>query len=130
MKIAVTFQPVFHLPLSLADAQLLRELARNHYDWTCKRAAMAEPGGFINGWCNMLEHTTEEPGEPLTVSATWRDMDLTLKVLEMRRAMLPSRPSDLARADALNRDLHAALDRWPFIKPAETTITTEEKAHG
>lgn len=131
MKIEVTFNPTFHLPLTLADAQLLRELAGQHYDGACKAAADAGPGGFINGWCNWLTPYGDPEETPTTVEASTHEIDLALKILAMRGSgLLHGRDADLQRANMLARDLRSCLDRWPFIKPASTTINTEPAARG
>lgn len=123
MKIEVTFQPVFHLPLTHDDTLLLCDLAAKHYDLACQQAGAI--GGFLYGWQNRLYPNTEP--QETTVPATWREIDLTLKVLERRPllALHEHRAVDLARAETLARDLRACLDRWPYIKPAANTIDTE-----
>lgn len=118
-KIAVTFEPVFHLPLTPEDVLLIQHLALHHYDWRCIGAARV--GGFIFGWRNMTR-----PPEPSTsVEASRDQIDVTLKVLELRRSgLLHGRDADLKRADELSATLLTAVFHWQHRQPAPIDIDT------
>lgn len=120
MKIQITASPVFHLPLTASDVRLLRELAAAHYDSVCKAAGVL--GGFLYGWSNMLSCIEDEPAsaEPRTVDATWRNIDTTLKILEMAGPVLHGREDAMAQARQLSRDLFEATARWRLISPTWT----------
>lgn len=119
MKIAVTLDPVFHLPLEPSDARLLQDLALHHYDWDC--IAAGRVGGFIFGWVNMLCHGERAD----SVRATRRQMDLTLKVLELRGSgLLHGREEDRKRAGELSSILHVTLQHWHHRQPPGITIDT------
>lgn len=122
MKITVTCEPVFHLPLTVQDVQILCELAESHYDATCKQAAAV--GGFLFGWSNAVGDL--DMGIPVHVAGSTRQLDIALKALEMRSSgILDGRKAAGERAEKLARDLRVCLDRWPYIKPADCIIDTE-----
>lgn len=120
MKIEITASPVFRLPLTAEDVALLRELAAVHYDGHCK--ASGAVGGFLYGWWNMvsLVNLTDtgtgvvEREPPPLVRATFDQIDITLKIMEMAGPYLRGnrREGELPRVDTLRRDLRAALDHW------------------
>jgi len=99
--------------ITLAEVELLRELAKAHYDYTCKAAAKegerlsldecadvvaseqaaAERGGFLWGWRNQVA----DP--PMLVTMTLRQINLCCKILEMTSHFKPSHPHyEAARA--------------------------------
>jgi hypothetical protein len=87
MQVQITVQPTFRFRISVKEVEVLKMLAKHHYDFTCKSTAAV--GGFLHGWSNMmykfgpddtvLELTSDETAE---VSGTWRDLDLACKILE------------------------------------------------
>lgn len=81
------FRVEIDLELTRAEVEHLVTCSKVHYDHKCKAAA--EYGGFIYGWRN---HFDKDPNEPLTeedlkatatVRATWHEMDLVCKILEV-----------------------------------------------
>lgn len=73
MKAIIRCRPIFDLELSDEVVSLLIKKALTHYDKTCVVAA--RQGGFIYGWGNSVKMGC-------TCTATFRDLDLTLKVFE------------------------------------------------
>lgn len=129
MKIEITARPEFHLPFTVEDVKLLRELAEAHYDGRCKAAGA--PGGFLYGWNNRLtlvEGETYE-GTP-TVPATSDNIDITLKIIEMAGPYLGGnrRQAELDRIGSLNRALLSATDQWRHVAGDwRTSIETDPK---
>lgn len=74
MKAVIRCSPAFQLDLSDEVVSLLIKKALNHYDKTC--ASAARQGGFIYGWANCVRMDCK-------CSATFRELDLTLKVFEV-----------------------------------------------
>ena len=75
MKIEIRGKPIFLFSLTGEQLGLLIALSKAHYDSTCRAAS--ERGGFIYGWSAELEL------DPIAkFSATWRQLDLCLKILE------------------------------------------------
>lgn len=125
MKIEVTFQPTFHLPLALADVQLLRYLADRHHDSDCKSAG--DPGGFLFDWSSLLSPRPKAPAGAVaaTVCASLEDIEVTTIVLERRPLLAEAgRVADLKRANELSAAMFAVLERWPHIKPPGEIIDT------
>ena len=69
----VSYSPVFHLTLNKDIVDLIVEKGLNHYDGTCRAAC--KQGGFIYGWRNCVNCEA-------TCTASFRELDLTLKILE------------------------------------------------
>lgn len=81
MKIEVSMKFVFDLYLTRDDILPLIVLAQHHYDSAC--IATARQGGFLHTWLGrvsaFIDISTEEQ---VSCSATWRDLDILLKVCE------------------------------------------------
>lgn len=82
MEIEISAQPLFRVPLTLADVAVLLELSALHYDETCRLAGVPGEQGFIYGWNSWLTLLATTPDEPPVVTATWRQLDLCLKLME------------------------------------------------
>lgn len=76
MRIEITGHPVFHIPMTYYQATLIQCCAIDHYDTVCRNSAMA--GGFVYGWV-----MSTEPDKTNAVSATFLELDLVCKILEM-----------------------------------------------
>ncbi|WP_157979478.1 hypothetical protein [Rhodoferax ferrireducens] len=107
MRIEITSQPRFELPLSLETVDLLMEMSRHHYDFVCKQASAV--GGFIYGWRNSVSFVPESP-----VSATWRELDTVLKICE-NFCVLDSKSTARASIWRLTSDLKLAISHWNCI---------------
>lgn len=66
-------KPHFDLALNKDIVDLIIGRAKKHYDATCRKSC--EQGGFLYGWNNCVDFQT-------TCSASFRQLDLTLKILE------------------------------------------------
>lgn len=75
MKIQIKAEPKFWLGVKLDTILALKRCAELQYDAACRAAAMK--GGFIYGWENIIVNDLE------MVSATWRELDMSLKICEM-----------------------------------------------
>lgn len=110
-KVMIRILPVprFEMPFTLYQVSILKQLSEAHYDFTCKRSGRV--GGFIYGWEQSL--TFSELG---SVSATWHDLDLTLKIMEMPY-LTGKEENDAIVAirkmcrEAMNR-ANKAVDKW------------------
>lgn len=76
MKALIVAVPKFYLTLNDSIIILLMRMSKRHYDSTCKRASDMWQGGFIYGWTNCIELNYR-------CSATYRQLDLTLKICEL-----------------------------------------------
>ena len=74
MKSSIILRPTFSLLLSEKIVSILMKESKNHYDSTCRKAS--DIGGFLYGWSNMV-------GLELGLGASFRELDLTVKILEM-----------------------------------------------
>lgn len=87
------FKVEIELELTRAEVEHLVGCSKVHYDFKCKHSA--EVGGFIHGWRNHFRnHFEKGVNETLseadlsataTVRATWNQMDLACKILEMEQ---------------------------------------------
>lgn len=122
MQIVITARPIFNLPLTLDQIELLAKLSDAHYDGRCKAASRPGTGGFIHGWKGCATFHAENPHldrEPFTVQATWHEIDTTLKILEMCSYLpVPER----AMALELQADLYAALQHADKVVPSWTDV--------
>lgn len=75
MRIDIIGQPTFRFELTVNQVLSIRTCAINHYDTLCRKSGMV--GGFVYGW--VVQASFENP---TTVSATFRELDLTCKILE------------------------------------------------
>lgn len=80
LKITTHLKLEFDLDFDKALVTALLEAAERHYDSAAKEAA--REGGFIYTWKYMLEYDENLGLERFPVSATWRQLDLILKICE------------------------------------------------
>ena len=73
MKATIEAKAVFELELSIELVNLLARKAREHYDHKCKNSE--RQGGLLFKWRNQITFGT-------TCSATFAELDLTLKICE------------------------------------------------
>lgn len=71
MKVRVNYTPVMSFRISLPRINLLKMMARTHYDAHC-RSMEAE----YDRWSSRIEFGSVD------ISAPWRDIDTTCKILE------------------------------------------------
>lgn len=69
----IYYKPYFELKLNEQIVDLLMRQSNKHYDMTCREAS--KQSGFIYGWKNCVEFK-------VTCGANFRQLDLTLKILE------------------------------------------------
>jgi hypothetical protein len=85
MKIEIHAVAQFWIALDQDHVSLLKKAAEWHYDGFCNKAAQV--GGFIYGWSNVVtpfEGRTEVP----KCSASFRDLDLCMKILEIAGSVM------------------------------------------
>lgn len=114
MKVKITAQPVFHLPIPVETIKLLMQMAAHHYDSRCKSAGLL--GGFLYGWNNMATLVEGETLQPMR--ASWDDIDITLKITENTAILWAGEchHADLQTIYALRDDLYAATAHWNRIR--------------
>ena len=78
MKFRIYGKPVIQFTLAPEQLDVLLTLSGLHYDSTCRAASQV--GGFLYGWKNQCEWSLETK-----VSASWRDLDICCKILEIPR---------------------------------------------
>lgn len=140
MLIEVSAQPEFLIPLNLEQVDILMELSANHYDSTCraagKRGETFEQQGFIYGWRTIISAYVNTPVIPdfnpmdetgkqtVRVKATWRQLDLVLKILEGAAYL---EPLQKGIAGCLRWDLITAVTKArPIITKWQYAIETNE----
>jgi hypothetical protein len=82
MKVEIQGRPEFRFMLTLAQVDVLVKLSRGHYDSVCRAASDPNaPHGdhFIYTWRACVEGA----GEDYTHRASWRQLDVCLKIMEM-----------------------------------------------
>lgn len=95
MKCTLTAQPIFWIDISLSQVQVLNEMSKMHYDAACRQASMS--GGFLYGWHNTRWFEAEQKSaEPIRLKASFRDLDLCLKILEWP-------PTPMSQADSVEQ---------------------------
>lgn len=116
MKIRIQGQPEFLLPLTVAEVELMRKVSAKHYDHVCREASAEgyqdNRQNFLTTWLNVLnnyiKYPSDDPDFVPCVSATWRQIDTTLKILEPCNLYMLT-PIDTLAAKHLSYDLTAAL---------------------
>jgi hypothetical protein len=83
MDFRIQGRPEFFFTLTLEEVTALIRLSEAHYDGACKEASRPGPNGFLYGWKNRLTWATEEGRPTPQISATWRELDLVLKITEV-----------------------------------------------
>lgn len=81
MKIEIQGRPEFRFEINKPAIDLLVKLSSTHYDGHCR--SISQMGGFLRGWENHYLWGLQEPESVIKVSATFRDLDTLLKVMEM-----------------------------------------------
>lgn len=99
MKIETFYKPVFELTLTKQVVELLVKTSNTHYDGVCKLAS--RPGGLLFKWLNQIEFET-----PCT--ATFRELDLTLKIAENRHFL---DKSDVILINEYYNNVRSALNK-------------------
>lgn len=108
MKTPITIRavPKFYLTVGKPIVEQLIHLSSLHYDATCVSAG--KTGGHLWGWRNMVSEV-----QPIPVTATTRELDLTLKILEM--------------APALDLDIHQRFALNDFRSDIRRALTAAEE---
>lgn len=106
MKIEIHAVARFWIALTPDHVAILKRAAEWHYDGTCNKAAQV--GGFIFGWMNV---TTQFPGqtEMPKCSASFRELDLCLKILEIAGSIMFPDQIDIERVFEMRKSFRAAL---------------------
>lgn len=107
MKIAICTTCQYRIPFTLAQIDALRTLSEHHYDVKCKMAR--SEGGFLDRWRRMLSDALDCGIEDAAVWGDTNDLQICLKLLEMRHIAAVSGLVDGALCDAINRDLWGAV---------------------
>lgn len=116
MKITIQGKPEFRLPLTQDEVSIIRRVSEKHYDAVCRDASKEgyDPLGrnFLTSWRNVLNsyemYPPDEDDFVVTVSATWCQIDTTLKILERCNLFVLDGPEQLV-AHRISRDLLSAL---------------------
>lgn len=131
MNIAITSTAVFHLCITRPILDVLIKLSANHYDSSCKllytRAGQGQVNGLLRIWNDTLQLVLVDGESNAKVRATFRDLDILLKCMEMSNWL----SADETRlVDGLRCDFLAALrlanakhDEWTaeYVSPNSTT---------
>jgi hypothetical protein len=96
-KALIHVSPVYKMTLNKDLVSVLLRLSRQHYDGVC-RSASAQ-GGFLYGWNNCVDFES-------TCDATFRELDLTLKIMEM---YLNLSPEDVKLIDRFRVFIHKMI---------------------
>lgn len=140
MLVEVSAQPEFLIPLNLEQVNILMDLSTHHYDSTCraasKRGETFDQQGFIYGWHTVISAYVNTPVIPdfdpiddmgkqtVKVKATWRQLDLVLKILEMTGHL---EPIEKGIAACLRWDLITAVTAArPIVTKWQYAIETNE----
>jgi hypothetical protein len=83
MNIELRAKVDFRIPLREPHVLALLELSRVHYDARCRLAGAA--CGFLVGWKRQIDSWTryEEEEKHKTISATFDELDICLKIMEV-----------------------------------------------
>ena len=119
MKADVYGRPNFTIYLDPEDANamidVLMELSIHHYDGTCREAS--QYGGFIYGWSNVVPWSVVHDPEAITVSATFHELDITLKLCEMTHAYFSDEPDKRDLAHKWSKAVRTLLTKANEIVP-------------
>jgi len=117
MKFDISGEVRFAFCPSLEQIDVLIELASHHYDLTCKSSGrdIHVPGddyaGMLPKWKRTIEsYGGELPTEYQPIKATWRQLDLLLKVMEQRSYLTDK--TKLCAVDELALDLVIAMNAY------------------
>lgn len=80
MDIQINGQPVFYVPFTDDQCNILIKVSERHYDSLCK--SYSQPGGFLFGLRNHLTYNQNDP-DLLGYKTSWRDLDILMKILEI-----------------------------------------------
>lgn len=113
MKFTIRSVPRFEFELTREQLVMLTRASTLHYDATCRSLSgpwqAGTSAGLLVGWSNIQEAARLYPqAGPATLEATWRELDLCLKCMEMP---LPRRAYDAERFQ-LTYDFHCMMNAW------------------
>lgn len=145
MKIRIQGQPEFLLPLTLDEVELVCKVSEKHYDSVCRRASgvtyRENNENFLTSWRNTLDNYAKHPpteedyasGFVVSISATWRQLDTTLKILEPCNLFMLEDVEKMV-AGRLSRDLREALreatslyGKWCATVDTEANLIANKK---
>jgi hypothetical protein len=135
MRIEIVGTPEFQIPMTLEQVKILMVLSATHYDSVCRQASQrgesVDQEGFVYRWHALIKACSETPKipgfdntiEPLVqVRASWRQIDMVLKILEGAPQLDPLQSS---AAMCLRWDLVAGMESArPEIRKWHVTIET------
>lgn len=113
----VSYSPAFHLTLNKEIVDLIIEKGLNHYDSACRAAC--KQGGFIYGWRNCVNCEA-------TCTASFRELDLTLKILENICGGIKETEISLEYKKFINNLLHDSNQK-KVLMPSELTAENGAK---
>lgn len=102
MKIDISVEFVFDVPMSEKAIAALTKLALHHYDGTCKMAC--REGGFVHRWAALVR-AQKESGFDGSILASFSELDICLKIMELPIHLIEH---DLTYVDAV-RDMKASF---------------------
>jgi hypothetical protein len=119
MHIQITAKPQFSLTPTREQLNLLIRMSEMHYDHTCKMMSVGRgTGAPVNGlfviWDHSITMQEENPEHAAVCHATFRDLDLVLKVCENHSILNPEERKEVwnftaqvSRAlDLANKQVH------------------------
>lgn len=128
MQIQIFVRPVYYLQLTLEELEPLLVMSKHHYDSVCRSAS--SPGGFLFGWYNTLSvPRLPEQTEPAPCQATYRELDVLLKICEGLRLAVHCR---LITEEQMDKTNHlcalavAAMGRGSIAANEFKTLTITE----
>lgn len=137
MKIRIQGRPEFLLPLTLDEVNLAIRVSAKHYDHVCRDASLDgyynDGRNFLTSWQRTLENYAKHPpteedyasGFVVSISATWRQLDTTLKILEPCNLFMLEDVEKMV-AGRLSRDLREALREANYLCAGwAATVDTE-----
>lgn len=123
------------------DLRVLHFFSEQHYDGYCKRFFVPGPDGTGNGWRHFSFAAEIDPFdekvpdetecEPNGCVASWRDLDLCLKILEGRDMYLPPAVPGAIKRDPKAEKMAVAAERLDSeIRAVMQAIRDEYKRIG
>jgi hypothetical protein len=127
MRFEITARPVFTFTLTREQIVMLMELSGMHYDNVCKAAS--QPRGFLYGWSTGA--TLMPANEAITVSASWRDLDIACKIMEMPVEPWQSAARELSQAFRnITTQARHTVCSWKLMYDTETKVFHSKGEHG
>lgn len=111
MKVTIVGRPEFGVEFDVKSARivtLLMILSEQHYDGVCKSAS--KPNGFLYGWNNQVSEEFGKVEWPVTIWMTWREADLTLKIMEVAQYAEFDDKTDLGLIFEYQKSLGKAME--------------------